>query len=57
MSWPAKELTVLAATQRKKGHEEALALASALAATKGQPRQRERLVAGRAVPPGARRFT
>jgi hypothetical protein len=32
MSWPAKELTDLAATQRKKGqHEEVLA--SALAAT------------------------
>jgi hypothetical protein len=38
MSWPAKELTVLAATQRKKGqHEEALALASALAVTKANP--------------------
>ena len=36
MSGPAKELTVLAATQRKKGqHEEVLA--SALAATKANP--------------------
>jgi hypothetical protein len=36
MSWPAKELTDLAATQRKKGqHEEVLA--SALAATKANP--------------------